>query len=200
MACEQNRDDVKAEREEWRTHILPAIIRDIERVIFIDETCVKTNMTPLRGRSPKGKRLKAHAPAGKWETSSFIAGLRCGELSAPFVIKGAIDGDAFVKYVQEQLAPTLQPDDVVICDNLNVHKNKQAIEAIEARGVWLLYLPRYSPDLNPIEKAFSKLKTLLRKANARTIDALWEEVGNICNLFPPQECLNYFKSCGYEPK
>jgi len=111
-----------------------------------------------------------------------------------------MDGKAFVKYVQEKLAPTLRPDDVFICDNLNVHKNSRAIEAIEARGAWLLYLPRYSPDLNPIEKAFSKLKTFLRKAKARTVDALWEKVGNICNLFPPQECLNYFKSCGYEPK
>jgi len=118
-------------------------------------------MTLLRGRSLKGKRLKAHAAAGKWETSSFIAGLRCGELSAPFVVKGAVDGDAFVTYVQTQLVPTLKPDDVVICDNLNVHKNSRAIEAIEAKGAWLLYLPRYSPDLNPIEKAFSKLKTLL---------------------------------------
>jgi len=141
----------------------------------------------------EGKRLIARAPSDQWQTTTFIAGLRYGELSAPFVIKGAIDGEAFVKYVQEQLAPTLRPDDVVICDNLNVHKNKQAIEAIEARGAWLLYLPRYSPDFNPIEKAFSKAK-------ARTIDALWEEVGNICDLFPPQECLNYFKSCGYELK
>jgi len=104
------------------------------QVIFIDETCVKTNMTQLRGWSPKGKRFKAHAPAGKWETSSFIAGLRRGELSAPFVVKGAIDGDAFVIYVQTQLVPTLKPDDVVICDNLNVHKNSRAIEAIEAKG------------------------------------------------------------------
>jgi len=200
MACEQERSDVKAEREAWCAHILPAITRDIERVIFIDETCIKTNMTPLRGRSLKGKRLKAHAPAGKWETSSFIAGLRCGELSAPYVVKGAIDGDAFVTYVQTQLVPTLKPDDVVICDNLNVHKNPRAIEAIEAKGAWLLYLPRYSPDLNPIEKAFSKLKTLLRKAKARTIETLWEQIGNICDLFSPNECLNYFKSCGYEPK
>lgn len=153
-------------------------------------------MTPLRGRSRKGERLLADAPFGKWNTQTFIAGLRCDELVAPWVIEGAINGDAFDTYVATQLAPTLRPGDVVVWDNLNVHKSPRAAQAIRQRGAWLLFLPRYSPDLNPIEKAFSKLKTLLRKAKARTYDALWKAVGQICDLFTPQECRNYFKATG----
>jgi transposase len=135
-------------------------------------TSVKTNMTPLRGRSPKGDRLVADAPFGKWNTQTFIAGLRCDGLVAPFVVEGAMNGSAFDTYVTTQLAPTLHPGDVVIWDNLNVHKSPRAAEAIKARGASLLFLPRYSPDLNPIEKAFSKLKTLLRKAKTRRYDHL----------------------------
>lgn len=165
------------------------------RLVFIDETSVKTNMTPPRGRSLKGKRLLADAPFGKWNTQTFIAGLRCDELVAPWVIKGAMNGPAFDTYVTTQLAPTLKPGDVVIWDNLNVHKSPRAAQAIRARGAWVLFLPRYSPDLNPIEKAFSKLKTLLRKSKARTYDDLWKAVGHICTLFTPQECWNYFRSC-----
>ncbi len=166
------------------------------RLVFIDETSVKTNMTPLRGRSPKGERLLAGTPFGKWNTQTFIAGLRCGELVAPWVIEGAINGVAFDTYVATQLAPTLRPGDVVIWDNLNVHKSPRAAQTIKARGAWVLFLPRYSPDLNPIEIAFSKLKTLLRKANARTYDDLWKAVGKVCSLFTPKECWNYFKSTG----
>lgn len=164
------------------------------RLVFIDETSVKTNMTPLRGRSRKGKRLLADAPFGKWNTQTFIAGLRCHELVAPWVIEGAINGAAFDVYVTTQLAPTLQPGDVVVWDNLNVHKSPRAAEAIRDRGAWMLFLPRYSPDLNPIEKAFSKLKTLLRKLKARTYDDLWKAVGKVCDLFTPQECWNFFKA------
>ena len=144
-------------------------------------------MTPLRGRSLKGKRLLADAPFGKWNTQTFIAGLRCRELVAPWVIEGAINGEAFDTYVTTQLAPQLRPGDVVVWDNLNVHKSPRAREAIRARGAWVVFLPRYSPDLNPIEKAFSKLKTLLRKRKARTYDDLWKAVGHICDLFTPQE-------------
>lgn len=162
--------------------------------MFIDETSVKTNMTPLRGRSLKGERLVADAPFGKWNTQTFIAGLRCDELIAPWVIDGAIDGKAFDTYVTTQLAPLLQPGDVVVWDNLKVHKSPRAAEAIKLRGAWVLFMPRYSPDLNPIEKAFSKLKTLLRKAKARTYDDLWKAVGHACSLFTPQECWNYFLS------
>lgn len=160
----------------------------------IDETSVKTNMTPLRGRSVKGKRLLADAPCGKCNTQTFIAGLRCHELVAPWVIEGAINGEAFDTSVTTQLAPQLKSRDVVVWDNLNVHKRPRAHEAIRARGAWVLFLPRYSPDLNPIEKAFSRLKALLRKRKARTYDDLWKAVGHICDLFTPQECWNYFKA------
>lgn len=169
------------------------------RLVFIDETSVKTNMTPLRGRSQKGDRLVANAPFGKWNTQTFIAGLRCDGLVAPWVVEGAMNGPAFDTYVTTQLAPMLQPGDVVIWDNLNVHKSPRATEAIKARGAGVLFLPRYSPDLNPIEKAFSKLKTLLRKAKARIYDDLWKAVGRVCSLFTPQECWNYFRSTGCVP-
>lgn len=167
------------------------------RLVFIDETSVKTNMTPLRGRSPCGTRLRAEAPFGKWHTQTFIAGLRCHELVAPFLIDGAMNGAAFDVYVRTQLAPSLRPGDVVILDNLNVHKSPRAAQAVAERGAWLLFLPKYSPDLNPIEMAFAKIKTLLRKAAARTIDELWKAAGNICRLFNPDECWNYFKAAGY---
>lgn len=167
------------------------------RLVFIDETSVKTNMTPLRGRSLRGTRLEADAPFGKWHTQTFIAGLRCDGLTAPWIVDGALDGTAFDTYVRTQLAPTLQPGDVVICDNLNVHKSPRAAAMLAERGAWFLFLPKYSPDLNPIEMAFAKLKALLRKAKARTYDDLWQAVGNICNLFSPEECWNYFKDAGY---
>ena len=164
------------------------------RLLFIDETSVKTNMTPLRGRSQRGERLIADAPFGKWNTQTFIAALRCHELVAPWVIDGAINGEAFDTYVITQLAPLLKSGDVVVWDNLNVHKSPRAAEAIRARGAWMLFLPRDSPDLNPIEKAFSKLKALLRKAKARNYDSLWKAVGHVCDLFTPQECWNYFRA------
>jgi len=167
------------------------------RLVFIDETSVKTNMTPLRGRSRRGERLRAEAPFGRWRTQTFVAGLRCHELVAPFVIDGAMDGAAFDTYVLTQLAPSLKPGDVVILDNLNVHKSPRAAKAVTERGAWLLFLPKYSPDLNPIEMAFSKLKAHLRKAKARTYDALWQALGDICELFSPEECWNYLRKTGY---
>ena len=167
------------------------------RLVFIDETSVKTNMTPLRGRSPKGERLIADVPFGKWRTQTFIAGLRCHELVAPWIIEGAMDGQTFDLYIRTQLAPTLEPGDVVILDNLNVHKSPRAAQALAERGAWFLFLPKYSPDLNPIEMAFAKLKARLRKAKARTYDALWRAVGDICGLFEPEECWNYLKKAGY---
>lgn len=166
------------------------------RLIFVDETAIKTNMTPTRGRSKKGERLQADAPFGKWNTQTFIAGLRCDAITAPFVVDGAMDGEKFDTYVRTQLAPTLNPGDVVIWDNLNVHKSPRAAAAIAERKAWILFLPRYSPDMNPIEMAFSKLKTLLRKENARSYEELWKAVGRIYNLFTPQECWNYFKQAG----
>ncbi len=167
------------------------------RLVFIDETSVKTNMTPLRGRSQRGERLIADAPFGKWHTQTFVAGLRCGGLIAPWIIDGAMDGEAFDTYVRTQLAPVLGRRDVVILDNLNVHKSPRAAQALAKRDAWFLFLPKYSPDLNPIEMAFAKLKQLLRKAKARTYDDLWRAVGDICSLFDPQECRNYLKDAGY---
>lgn len=188
---------MKAARREWRDRRQPFMRRQPARLVFIDETSVKTNMTPLRGRSLRGERLRAAAPFGKWQTQTFVAGLRCHELVAPWVIDGAMDGAAFDVYVRTQLAPCLSPGDVVILDNLNVHKSPRAAQAITERGAWILFLPKYSPDLNPIEMAFSKLKTLLRKANARNSDDLWRALGDICALFEPDECWNYLKAAGY---
>jgi transposase len=196
LASERERADVRRERDEWREYRQPAMQKRPGRLIFVDETSVKTNMTPLRGRSKKGKRLQADAPFGKWNTQTFIAGLRCDAITAPFVVDGAMDGDKFDTYVRTQLAPTLKPGDVVIWDNLNVHKSPRAAAAIAERKAWILFLPRYSPDNNPIEMAFSKLKALLRKQKARTYDDLWKAVGKVCDLFTPQECWNYFRKAG----
>ncbi len=150
----------------------------------------------------------AGAPFGKWHTQTFIAGLRCDALVAPWIVNGAMDGPAFDAYVRTQLAPCLRAGDVVVLDNLNVHKSPRAAKALAERGAWLFVglrglrprssslLPKYSPDLNPIEQAFAKLKTLLRKAKARTYDALWRAVGDLCGLFEPQECWNYLKDAG----
>jgi transposase len=158
---------------------------------------VNTRMTRLRGRAKRGNRLKASAPFGKWGTQTFIAGLRHDGLTAPWVIPGAMDRDAFDIYIETQLAPTLSPGDVVILDNLPVHKSTKAEAALRARGAWMMFLPQYSPDLNPIEMAFAKLKAHLRKAAARTFDTLIKAIGDICNLYSPVECMNYFKAAGY---
>jgi transposase len=154
-------------------------------------------MTRLRGRSRKGQRLRMSAPFGHWKTHTFIAGLRCSELCAPWVIDGPITRLAFEAYIETQLAPTLRKGDVVILDNLAVHKSERAAACLKQRGAWFLFLPAYSPDLNPIEQAFAKIKAHLRKAEARTFDALWRALGDICNLFEPQECWNYLKAAGY---
>ncbi len=167
------------------------------RLVFFDETYVNTKMTRLRGRSRKGQRLRASAPFGHWKTHTFVAGLRSHELSAPWIIDGPITRSAFDTYIETQLAPTLRQGDVVILDNLAVHKSERAAECLRQRGAWFLFLPAYSPDLNPIEQAFAKLKAHLRKAEARTFDALWRAIGDICALFEPQECWNYLKAAGY---
>ena len=167
------------------------------RLVFIDETAVNTKMTRLRGRSRRGQRLRASAPFGRWGTQTFIAALRCDGLTAPWVVNGAMDCVAFNAYVETQLAPTLRPGDVVIADNLSVHKSARAAKALKARGAWFLFLPQYSPDLNPIEMAFAKLKAHLRRAATRTFEALWVALGDICTLFSPDECWNFFKEAGY---
>jgi transposase len=166
-------------------------------LIFIDETWVKTNMTRLYGRAPRGERLVAAVPHGHWKTSTFIAGL-CGDgLLAPAVFDGAINGELFLAYVEQVLAPTLLPGDTVIMDNLGSHKVAGVRQAIEAAGAKQLFLPAYSPDLNPIEMVFSKLKAALRKKAIRTVDALWAALGAIADSLTPQECANYLRHCGY---
>jgi transposase len=167
------------------------------RLVFIDETGTTTKMTRLRGRCRKGERLFAKAPFGHWKTQTFIAALRRAALTAPFVIDAPMDRRIFETYVETQLAPTLGPGDIVISDNLPAHKSVAAEKAIRARGARLLFLPPYSPDLNPIEMAFAKLKALLRAKAIRTIDGLWRTIGEICDLFSPEECQNYFVEAGY---
>ncbi len=168
-----------------------------ERLVFIDETSVKTNLTRLSGRALKGQRLHAAAPFGSWNTQTFIAGLTVEGLIAPWVIKGAMDGQAFETYIRTQLAPALEPRTVVILDNLATHRNVAAAQALKDKRCWFLFLPPYSPDLNPIEMAFSKLKAHLRKIGARTFDQLFEAIGDICDMFSPQECWNYLQAAGY---
>lgn len=165
--------------------------------MFLDETGASTNMTRTRGWAQRGERCIASVPHGHWKTTTFIAGLRVSELTAPMVLDGPMNGEAFLVYVRQFLCPTLKAGDIVIADNLPSHKVAGVKEAIEETGATLRYLPPYSPDLNPIENVFSKLKTLLRKAALRTVDALWAEIGNLLSAFSPQECKNYFTAAGY---
>lgn len=173
---------------------------DPARLVFIDETWAKTNMTPLRGWAPRGKKLVTKIPQGRWRTLTFLAALRCDRIDAPCVIDGPIDGESFLAYVEQILVPTLKPGDVVIIDNLGSHKGKAVRRAIRAVGARLFFLPQYSPDLNPIEQLFAKLKTLLRKAARRTIEATWRQIATLLSAFSPQECANYFRNAGYASK
>ena len=170
---------------------------DPRRLVFVDETWAKTNMTRLRGWSDVGQRLVAKIPHGHWKTLTFIAGLRCDGLCAPIVFDGPINGASFLAWVRQCLAPTLRPGDIVVLDNLGSHKGEAARQAIRAVGARLIFLPPYSPDLNPIEQAFAKLKTLLRKADARSVEATWRSIGTVLDAFSPQECANYFVNAGY---
>ncbi len=181
-------------RKAW-IEALPTM--DIEKLVFIDETWTSTNMTRRYGRAGRGERCIGSAPYGHWQTTTFVGALRHRKISAPMVIDGPMDGDAFLAYVQSFLCPTLSPGDIVILDNLGSHKVEGVEEAIIATGATLLYLPPYSPDLNPIEKFFSKLKALLRKAAKRTVETLWEQIGELLNSISSTECSNYFASCGY---
>ena len=172
---------------------------DPARLVFLDETWMSTNMARLRGRARKGERLRAGIPHGHWKTTTFVAGLRLNGIAAPMVLDGPINRDAFQAYVDQVLVPELKPGDVVIMDNLGSHKGSQVRRAIEAAGASLLYLPPYSPDFNPIENAFAKLKALLRKAAIRTVDALWNAIGRLVDLVTPAECANFFRAAGYDP-
>lgn len=165
--------------------------------MFLDETWATTNMTPTRGRSLKGTRCVGRAPYGHWHTSTFVCALRSHGLRAPCVLDGPINGRAFRAWVEQALGPILHPGDIVVMDNLGSHKVAGVRAAIEARGAELRYLPAYSPDLNPIEQAFAKLKALLRRTAARTVDALWSRIGTALDQFSAAECEHYIRHCGY---
>ena len=172
---------------------------DPARLVFIDETWTKTNMAPLRGWAPRGERLKASVPHGHWKTMTFLAALRCDRVEAPWLLDGPIDGDSFRLYVERVLVPTLRPGDIVVMDNLGSHKSAAVRRAIRAAGARLFFLPKYSPDLNPIEMLFSKLKHWLRKAAARTQDAVCDAIASILENVSETECANYFIEAGYAP-
>lgn len=170
-----------------------------ERLVFIDETWAKTNMSRARGRCPRGQRLVDKVPFGKWHTTTYVGGLRCDAMIAPMVLEGPIDGASFLAYVEQILAPELRGGDIVVMDNLGSHKSPKIRAAIEAAGASLRYLPPYSPDLNPIEMAFSKLKAALRKAAERQVDPLWRRIGQTLDEFTPSDCAGYFNKAGYAP-
>jgi len=170
---------------------------DPERMVFVDETWASTNMGRRMARGPRGARVVAAIPHGHWKTSTFVAGLRADGVVAPVVLDGAINGTSFRAYVEQFLAPSLRPGDTVVIDNLGSHKVKGVREAIDAAGARLLFLPPYSPDLNPIEQFFAKLKALLRTAACRTVDGLWYTLGTALDAFSPDECRNYITNSGY---
>jgi len=194
-AAEQDRPDVARHRRRWR---IWQRYMDAASFVFLDETGASTNMVRRSGWGPKGERLVDVAPAGHWKTTTFVAGLRASGIIAPFVLDGPMTGEAFRAYVEQVLAPELEPGDAVVMDNLRPHKVAGIREAIRAAGASVLYLPSYSPDFNPIEHLFAKLKELLRKAAARTKEALWDAIGRHLDDFTPGECRNYLAHCGYE--
>jgi transposase len=193
-AAEQQRPDVQARRAAWTIEQLGW---KASQLVFIDESGVRTNMARQYGRAPRGHRLVDYVPHGHWKTTTFVAALRHEGWTAPMVLDGAMNGRAFLAYIRHVLAPTLRCGDVVILDNLSSHKQVGVRDAIEACGASIVYLPPYSPDLNPIELAFSKLKSLLRTAGKRTVDDLWSCLGQLLDRFAPHECHNYFRHCGY---
>jgi transposase len=194
VAGERDRPDVARRRAQWVKHQKNV---DPERLIFIDETWARTDMAPLRGWAPCGQRLMGKVPHGRWKTTTFLAALRHDRIEAPWLLEGPIDGESFRLYVEKVLLPTLRPGDVVILDNLGSHKGKAVRRLIRSVGAKLFFLPKYSPDLNPIEQVFAKLKHLLRKAAARTFEAICLALGNILQAFTPDECANYFANSGY---
>jgi transposase len=186
---------VRLKREAWfdaRSDLDP------DRLVFLDETGASTKMARLCGRAPKGERCQAPVPHGHWKTTTFTGALRRTGMTAPMVLDGAMTGAAFLAYVEQVLVPTLKPGDIVVMDNLPAHKPAAVRAAIEAASAELRFLPPYSPDFNPIENAFSKLKAILRKAAVRTVDDLWRTIGDALDTFTPNECQNYFAACGYD--
>jgi len=193
-AAEQQRADVAQARQAWRANQASL---DPAKLVFIDETGTNTAMTRLRGRAVRGQRVIGQVPRGHWKTMTFVAALRLAAITAPFVIDQPMSGDIFLAYLRRCLVPTLTAGDIVVMDNLPAHKIAQVRRIIEAAGAKLLYLPPYSPDLNPIEQVFAKLKALLRNAAERTIDTLWPRIGTLLDAFDAQECANYLRHCGY---
>ena len=193
-AAEQERPDVAAARVIWKAD-QPAL--DPRRLVFIDETGTATNMARLRGRARRGHRVIGRVPWGHWKIVTFVAALRQGAITAPFVIDRAMTSAIFIEYVRQCLVPTLSPGDIVVMDNLQPHKNPKVRQLIEAAGAELRFLPAYSPDLNPIEQAFAKLKAHLRKAQERSIDTLYQRIGTLLDRFHPSECANFFANSGY---
>jgi transposase len=194
FAAEQDRPDVARRRHWWKTYqarFAP------ERLVFIDETWAKTNMARTHGWNRRGRALFAKVPHGHWKTMTFLAALRHDRITAPFVLDGPINGESFQAYVEQVLAPTLQPGDIVVMDNLGSHKSDAVRDILKKRGARLAFLPPYSPDLNPIEQVFSKLKRLLRKAEARTVDTVCDKIGNLLKHFTADECAAYFRNSGY---
>ncbi|MEJ0025893.1 MAG: IS630 family transposase [Rhizomicrobium sp.] len=195
IAAEQDRPDVARRRTQWAKYRGWV---DPSRLVFIDETWTKTNMAPLRGWAPVGERLRAKVPHKRWKTMTFLAALRQDRLDAPWLIDGPINGVRFLLYVEKVLVPTLKPGDIVVMDNLGSHRSKAVRAAIRAAGAKLFFLPKYSPDLNPIEQFFSKLKHWLRKAARRSQDAVCNAIGHVLDTVTPTECKNYFENSGYE--
>lgn len=193
-ATEQQRADVQSKRRWWDILVSH---QPIGNLVFLDETGANTKMIRRYGWGPKSSRVIDDAPHGHWKTTTFLAALRSSGFTAPLVVDGPMNGNVFLAYVEQQLIQTLKPGDLVVMDNLSSHKRAGVREAIESVGAELMYLPPYSPDLNPIELAFSKLKTLLRKAAARTIEELERAIVSIIDQFEDQECSNYFRHCGY---
>jgi transposase len=196
LAGEQDRRDIARRRAQWQRYqrrIAP------DRLVFIDETWTKTNMAPLRGWAPKGERLRSKVPYGHWHTMTFIAALRLDRIDAPWLLDGPINADRFHTYVERVLAPTLRAGDMVVVDNLASHRRPDIRAAIRQAGAKLFFLPKYSPDLNPIEQVFAKLKHLLRKAAARTKAAVSKTIGELLNSFTAEECTSYFRNSGYAP-
>ena len=194
FALEQARADVALARRRWKGWQRQL---DPQRLVFIDETWIRTNMAPLRGWGPKGKRLRGFAPHGRWRTLTFLGALRCDRLTAPCVFDGPINGLCFRAYVEQVLLPTLQPGDIVVMDNLGSHKSKAVRQAIRSAGARLWFLPKYSPDLNPIEQSFAQIKHAMRLAQKRNTDDLWRHIGHLVGTITPQQCENYFVNAGY---
>ena len=194
LPAEQLKPKIARRREQWEKYQARP---DPRRLVFVDETWAKTNMAPLRGWAPVGQRLHHKVPYGHWKTMTFIAALRYDRIEAPFVFDQPINAASFTAWVEQQLCPTFAPGDIVILDNLSSHKRPGGRQAIRARGARLLFLPPYSPDLNPIEQVFAKLEHLLQKAAERSVEATWERIGSLLDAFPPNEYANYFRNSGY---